>query len=83
MSTISLFTFASSRFGVLNPYCVSKPSTPRNSRSALSRRSVSSAIGPTSENQFLRRVPPVKMTSTDVPESSAAILTAFVMIVRL
>src|SRR5215468_7257274 len=41
--------------------------------SALSRCRVSSAIGPTSEKEFFRSVPPVKMTSTAVPDNSADI----------
>ena len=39
-------------------------------------------MGPTSEKEFLRSVPPVRMTSTAVPASSAAMLTALVMMVR-
>ena len=50
--------------------------------SALNRRKVSSAMGPTSENEFFRKVPPVRMTSIKLPASSAAILTALVMMVR-
>ena len=41
-----------------------------------------SAIGPTSEKEFFRRVPPVRITSSDEPANSAAIFTALVMIVR-
>jgi hypothetical protein len=47
-------TFASSRFGVLNPYCTSKPSTPRNKRfcdgSDQGKRIL--AQGATGENDF-------------------------------
>src|SRR5581483_1274870 len=82
-STMTRLTFASSRLGVLNPYSTSKPSTPRNRISALSLCNVSSAIGPTSEKEFFRRVPPVRITSTSVPASSETILTALVTIVRL
>src|SRR6202034_37657 len=60
-STITRFTLASRRLGVLSPKCASKPSTPRKRRSALRRRSVSSAMGPTSEKEFWRSVPPVRM----------------------
>jgi hypothetical protein len=48
----------------------------------IQRRNVSSAIGPTSEKEFFRRVPPVRITSRDEPASSAAIFTALVIIVR-
>ena len=51
-------------------------------KSALRRRKVSSAMGPTREKEFLRSVPPVRITSTAVPDSSAAMLTALVMMVR-
>ena len=54
----------------------------KHKRSALRPRRVSSAMGPTSENEFLRRVPAVRITSTAVPASSAAMLTALVMMVR-
>src|SRR5438874_13068669 len=82
-STITRFTFDSSKFGVLKPYCTSKPSTPRNNRSAFRWCNVSSAIGPTNENELLRNVPPVRITSTVVFECSAAMFTALVVIVRL
>jgi hypothetical protein len=48
----------------------------------IQRRNVSSVIGPTSEKEFFRRVPPVRITSRDEPASSAAIFTALVIIVR-
>src|SRR5450432_1020723 len=51
-SSITRLTFDSNKFGVLKPYCTSKPSTPRNNRSAFRWRKVSSAIGPTRENEF-------------------------------
>ena len=35
--------------------------------SALKRRKVSSAIGPTRENEFFRSVPPVRITSIGSP----------------
>src|SRR5919108_3783110 len=81
-STITRFTFASRRLGVLSPKRTSKPSTPRKRMSAFSRRKVSSAIGPTRENEFFRKVPPVKITSMALPASSDAIFTALVTIVR-
>ena len=37
--------------------------------SAFNLCSVSSAIGPTRENEFFRKVPPVRITSIDEPES--------------
>ena len=63
ISTMTRLTLASSRFGVVRPNCTSNPSTPRKCKSALNKYSVSSARGPTSENEFSRRVPPVKTTS--------------------
>ncbi len=48
----------------------------------IQRRNVSSAIGPTSEKEFFRRVPPVRITSRDEPARSAAIFTALVIIIR-
>ena len=81
ISTMARLTCASSRFGVNNPARVSKPSTPKNKMSALNCRSVCSASGPTSENEFLRNVPPVSMTSMCVPANSAAMLIAFVITV--
>ena len=61
---------------------MSKPSTPRNKTSALSCRSVRSAKGPTSEKEFLRSMPPVRITSMCVPASSAAMFNAFVITVN-
>lgn len=51
--------------------------------SAFRRCRVSSAMGPTREKEFLRKLPPVKITSKDDPDNSAAIFTAFVITVRL
>jgi hypothetical protein len=39
-------------------------------------------MGPTREKEFFLRLPPVRITSTVEPESSAAMFTALVMIVR-
>src|SRR4029077_20591417 len=46
-------------------------------------RKVSSASGPTTEKEFLRSTPPVKITSTGESASSAAIFVALVIIVKL
>src|SRR5580693_8128305 len=81
MSTIARFTSDSKRFGVKSPALVSKPSTPKNKMSALSWRKVRSASGPTREKEFLRSMPPVRITSMFVPASSAAMLIAFVITV--
>src|SRR3974390_2432128 len=66
------FTRASRRLGVVKPYRTSKPSTPRNKRSALNFCNDSSASGPTSENEFALRTPPVRITCTAVSASSPA-----------
>src|SRR5437762_2742157 len=50
--------------------------------SAVKHRSVSSAIGPTSEKELGRSVPPVRITSTAVPARSAAMLRALVTTVK-
>src|SRR5208282_3860708 len=81
ISIITRLTLASRMLGVLSPYCTSNPSTPKNRMSAFRRRSVSSAIGPTRENEFLRNIPPVRITSGEAPASSVATLTALVMMV--
>ena len=80
--TMSRFNCASSRLGVETPDWVSNPSTPRKSMSAFSRRRLSSAMGPTSEYELLRNIPPVRMTSRLLPDSSLAMLMALVMMVR-
>lgn len=79
--TMARLTRDSRKFGVVSPTSGSNPSTPRKRMSACISSSTSSASGPTSEKEFLRRLPPIRMTSRFVLASSAAMFTALVITV--